>query len=110
MKSTLRSLYNYLFDQRFLPLWILIVNYISLGGIFAWPLVCIVLYARSGDYHYNFYWLSRNQYVLISIYPLFLIMITLISFKLFRINKVIAAALPIAVILFYFYVIKMEFF
>jgi hypothetical protein len=40
---------DYFFKQKDLPLWIILLNYVSLIGVPLYPIVGIVTYARSVD-------------------------------------------------------------
>ncbi len=92
---------NSIFGKNDFPGWIIDLNCISLIGIVMWPIICLVSYARLGDS--EFAQLSKLEYLLIIFYPLILIIITALSFKLFNFSKIIAAILPVIVILFYFF-------
>jgi hypothetical protein len=86
------------------PLWISILNLGSLSGILVYPIVVIATYARVGDY--SFYQPTNLEHLIIYIYPILLLIITFFSHKMVKFNKIIAAALPLAIIIYYFYLVK----
>jgi len=99
--SKLTILYNYVFKQQELPSWIVNLNYGSLLGILACPFVfygSIFMFDNPKDESATF-----TNFVLVNCYSIVLVLVTFLSFKLFRINKIISAVFPSLVIVFYFY-------
>jgi len=102
MFTRLRSFYYYIFQQQNLPTWIVYLNYASLIGIFAWPIVTFMSIFLSDSPSSNF---TGFDYLLIVSYPIGLILVTFVSFKIFKLNKAISASLPIVVVIFYLFLI-----
>jgi len=88
-----------IFRPKNFPFWIVLLNYVNLAGLIFYPLTAIAQYARQGDY--SFYQPTGIQYLLIYIYPFILMLISWVSYTIFDGNKIISAALPIAVIICY---------
>ena len=85
--------FDYVFQNTESPQWLRRLNYISLAGILAWPLIAI-----SSLFTFN---LPKNDFqwwliylILINIYPVYLLVISFLSFKVYRISPVVAAILP----------------
>jgi len=103
MISRARSFYNFIFQQKNLPSWIVYLNYGSLAGIFAWPFVVFgSIFMFDNPKNINETYL---EVFLVDSYPVLLILITFLSFKLFRLSRVVAAILPTAVLIFHAYFI-----
>ncbi len=86
-------LINYLFRNKELPLWFRRLNYISLAGACGWPLVFFVSLFMFDDPNANVN--KRTVYwILINCYPIFLLILSLISYKLFRRSPIVAAIFP----------------
>ncbi len=92
---------TFLSSEYNLPKWLVCLNYTNFVGFLIWPFAVIVSYARLGDY--SFAQLSKWEYLLIWIYPILLLISTVASFKLYSINKVISAIIPLAIIVFYIF-------
>ncbi len=101
---TAKSFYLSILLPKNFPIWIVLLNYVSLSGILLYPITALANYARSGDY--SFYQPTRLEYLIIYTYPAILILMTWLSYKIFRISKIISAILPIMVIIFYWHLIQ----
>ena len=102
IRSRLDSFYNYVFHQQDLPKWIINLNYGSLIGVAACPLVflgSLFMWDDPTQDHTN----TFLYFVLLNCYSFVLILITFCSFKLFKLSPIISAILPGAVILFYIF-------
>jgi len=86
------------------PLWIKVLNFGSLVGIAFYPFVFIACYARIGDN--NFYQPTKSEYLIIFTYPFLLLLVSFFSYKVFRVSKMISGILPLAVILYYIYLLS----
>ncbi len=93
-----------IFKPKNFPFWIVLLNYISLAGLIFYPLTAIAQYARQGDH--SFYQPTAFEYLLIYIYPFILMLISWVSYTIFDSNKIISAALPITVLIFYLLFLK----
>jgi len=103
MSIRLRSYYNYIFLQKDLPKWIIYLNYGSLLGILPWPLVAFgSIFMFDNPKNINTTYLEVG---LIVCYPILLMLITFISFRIFKFSRLIAAFLPISILLFYLFLI-----
>jgi hypothetical protein len=101
------KLFDYIFKNEELPLWIRRLNYISLAGVIAWPLVAFgslfMTDDPNTDTNHVLVWM-----LLLDAYPLYLLILSYASFKLFRFSPVasaILACIPIAC-----YVVLLSFF
>jgi hypothetical protein len=98
IRSRLDWFYNYVFKQDKLPSWIIYLNLGSLLGILAWPVVffgsMVMHYPQ--DENPNFLY-----FILLNCYPFLLIIMTFCSYKLFRMNRIVSALLPVTSLVFY---------
>ena len=95
------NILNYVFRNKDLPGWIVYLNYASLSGIIVWPLVLfgsIFLF----DHPQNLY-STFLTVILIDSYPLPLILLTYLSFRVFHFNRLISATPPLIVLIGYIY-------
>jgi len=102
MIRNIKNVYHYVFYQRDLPNWIVNLNYGSLMGIIAWPLIffaSIFLFDSHNTHQ------AYREFFLLNLYPFILILITFISYKVFKFNRIIAAILPLSVIGFYIVIV-----
>src|SRR5579871_2125267 len=87
------SFFSYIFKNTELPLWLRRLNYISLAGVIAWPLIAFgslfMFDDPNGNYHTRLIY-----FVLLNLYPVYLLLLTFLSFKLYRLSPLIAAILP----------------
>ncbi|MDP4217561.1 MAG: hypothetical protein Q8927_15275 [Bacteroidota bacterium] len=96
------NIFNYIFKNEELPRWIVLLNYACLSGIFIWPIIVfasVFMFDNPSDENKTYV-----QVILIDSYPLLLMLITFVSFKIFRLSKLISAMLPSIVILAYVYI------
>jgi|SRR5579863_2505952 len=103
IKSRLDSFYNYVFKNQDLPNWIVNLNYGSLVGVAACPLVFLGSLFMWDDPKVE--GPSFLFFVLLNCYSFILILITFCSFKLFKLSPIISAILPSMVIVFYIFMI-----
>src|SRR5579872_3427450 len=102
------NLWNYIFHNQTHPKWLVRLNYISLAGIVAWPLVAFTSIFLL-DHPTNL--LTTYFYIfLIDTYPIPLLLLTWLSFKLYPFSRVLAAAFPMIPILLYGFGIGMMIF
>lgn len=97
MKITFDSL----FLRKDLPSWFRSLNYISAFPAVLWPLLVlggIFLYDNPTDIHK-----TNVEFLLIVFYPIILFGNVLLSFWIFKFQKIIAVILPIIPILFWIY-------
>jgi hypothetical protein len=95
------SILNYIFKNKDLPRWIVFLNYGCLGGIVVWPLVffgSIFMFDNPRNIHNTYI-----QVILLDSYPLLLMGLTFLSFKIFQWSRLISMMLPSLVILAYLY-------
>jgi len=101
--------FDYIFKNTEPPLWLRRLNYISLAGVIAWPLAAftsIFLYDNpNSDFPHR-----RLYFILLNTYPLILLILSFLSFKLSRRSPVLAAILPSIPITAYAIVIGFMFF
>ena len=107
MISKIKSFYYYIFQQHNLPVWIVYLNYGSLIGIIGWPLIAFLAIFLSDSPASHF---TGLDYLFIISYPIGLILITFVSFKIFTFNKFVSASLPVAVIICYLFILYKFFF
>src|SRR5450432_1351224 len=103
IKSRIDSFYNYVFKNQDLPNWIVNLNYGSLIGVAACPLVffgSFFMWDNPKDEDPTFLY-----FILVNCYSFFLILVTFCSFKLFKLSPIISAILPSAVIVCYIFLI-----
>jgi hypothetical protein len=96
------NIFNYIFRNKDLPRWIVFLNYACLSGILVWPLVffaSIFMFDNPSDENKTF-----SQFILINSYPLLLMLITFVSFKVFHRSKLVSVMLPSMAILSYIYI------
>ena len=105
---TPKDFYLSILSPKNFPLWIVLLNYASLSGILFYPITALANYARSGDY--SFYQPTSLEYLIIYAYPAILILVTSLSYKIFKHSKIISAILPIMIIIFYWHLIQFGFF
>ena len=99
------TLFNSVFKNHDHPRWIVYLNNVCLSGILVWPFVFFVsifLFDNPKNEGQTFLW-----FVLINSYPLLLIALTYLSFKVFRLNKVVSAVFPLIAIGGYLFVLYM---
>ena len=105
---TAKDFYSSIFLPKNFPLWIVLLNYASLFGILFYPMTALANYAVLGDY--SFYQPTSLEYLIIFTYPAILLLVTWLSYKIFKLSKIISALLPTMVIIFYCHLIQTEFF
>ena len=95
------NLWNYIFKNQGLPKWIVYLNYASLSAIFVWPLVffCSIFMFDNPD-NVN---MTYFGFILINCYPILLILLSYLSFRIFYLSKVVSAVLPTITLLVYIY-------
>jgi hypothetical protein len=93
-------LYNYFFHNDLLPKWLLLLNKISLFGILAWPLVLFASLFMFDNPNVNMRKMTIYC-ILLNCYPLALILLSFLSYKLYSINPILAAVFPAIPVLLY---------
>ena len=68
-----------------MPKWLLRLNYISLAGIIAWPLVCFCSLFMFDDPHIDVHQ-TTIWFILLNCYPVLLVLLSWLSFRTFRVN------------------------
>ena len=97
------KVFNYIFKNQSLPRWIVYLNYASLSAIIVWPLVffgSIFMFDNPQNLNSTFI-----NFMLINSYPLLLMVLTYISFRIFQFSKLISAVIPTILLFGYFYII-----
>ena len=67
--------FNYIFKNTELPLWLRRLNYISLAGVVAWPLIAFGSLFMFDDPNGN-YKTRMTWFILLNLYPAYLLLIT----------------------------------
>jgi len=86
------------FNTDGLPTWFIIVNILNLALILAWPIVAFMSVFMLDKPNPSI-WIILS-YILINVYPLFLILNLILTFKLYKRNKTIAIILTVLPLLF----------
>lgn len=94
------GLYNYFFHNDQLPKWLLLLNKISLCGILAWPLVLFASLFMFDNPNVNVRKM-KVYFILLNCYPLALILMSWLSFKLYAVNPLLSAVFPAIPVLTY---------
>jgi hypothetical protein len=92
--------FNFIFKNTELPLWLRRLNYISLAGVVAWPLIAFTSLFLFDDPNVEFQ-RQLTYFILMNLYPVFLFLISFLSFKAYRLSPLVAALLPSIPILAY---------
>jgi hypothetical protein len=103
VQTVAKRIYHFVFEQKELPKWIILLNNVSLSGILCWPVMIFGSIFLFDDHSY-----AGNMYILailLATYPFLLILITFISYAIFKLSKTISAIFPLAVIGFYLLII-----
>jgi hypothetical protein len=105
---TAKDFYSSIFLPKNFPIWLVLLNYVSLSGILFYPITALANYARLGDH--TFYQPTSLEYVIIITYPAILLIVAWSSYKIFNHSKVLSSILPTLVIIFYWQIIQSGFF
>src|ERR1700761_3654543 len=102
-------LYNYFFHNNQLPKWLLLLNKISLFGILAWPLVLFASLFMFDNPHVNVRKMTVYC-ILLNCYPLALILLSWLSYRLYPVNPILAAVFPAIPVLIYLCIVVLVMF
>jgi len=98
----MKSVFDFVFKNEGLPRWIVFLNYASLLGIVAWPFVVfgsIFMFDHPKNFNN-----TALLVLLVDCYPLYLLVLTYFSFRLFRFSKLVSALLPLIPLTGYIYI------
>ena len=73
--------------SKHLPTWLVVLNYFSLFPVLFWPIIFLALVS------------SSLMFILITCYPLFLLGLIVINFKIYRKHMMISAIIPLITII-----------
>jgi len=91
--------WNHIFKNKTHPKWLVRLNNISLSGIFLWPFVLFISIFLF-DHPTNLK-ATYGYFFLINSYPIALLLLTWLSFKVYPTSKILAATFPIIPIIVY---------